>query len=140
MGIFKSRFFFSPRVPLPEKVVGGVIVLSLLFIAWAIIGRHHKRFLAGLRRLSAVSCGAFLVCALLATSKVLDGIGRRLDRHLHVRIGANAATHLEAVEEIMELGIPAILLLTFHAYFKTAGRQPDGVGCGVRQSLDSEQN
>ncbi len=117
MGIFKSRFFISNTVPLAEKIVGAMVLLLLLYVIFMIIHRHSKYFLSGLKNHSIISFGVFITGTLLVASKSLDGIGRKLEG-FGVKISNQTSMHATALEEILELGIPIILLLTFSAYFK----------------------
>lgn len=71
----------------------------------------------GLMSRSIISIGALIVFMLLVISKLLDGIGRKINR-VGLEIGEMASSHLSTVEEILELGIPIVLLITFSVYFK----------------------
>jgi len=116
-GILKTRFFLSDDVHFLEKIIGALVVFILIYIVLRILFHHLKTFYYGLMSRSIISIGALLVFMLLVISKLLDGIGRKLNR-VGVEIGEMASSHLSAVEEILELGIPIALLLTFSVYFK----------------------
>ncbi len=117
MGIFKSRFYISNTVPLVEKLVGAMVVLLFLYVIFMIIRRHLKYFLFCLKNHSIISFGVLIAGALLVVAHTLDGIGKKL-ADFGVKISNQTAIHAIALEEIVELGIPIILLLTFSAYFK----------------------
>ena len=117
MGLFKSKFFISNSVPLVEKTIGAIIILLLLYVVFSIIYRYSKEFWFGLKNHSIISFGALIVVTLLVVSKSLDGIDRKL-KGVGVEIGDRASMHASAVEEILELSIPIILLITLSAYFK----------------------
>lgn len=116
MGILKSKFYISNNVPLVEKIVGAMVILLLLYVVFSILYRHSKDFFYGLKKHSVISFGALIVAIFLVVSKSLDGAARKLSE-VGVDIGERASMHASAVEEILELGIPIVLLLTFSAYF-----------------------
>ena len=117
IGLLKIQFFISNRVPLVEKTIGAIFVLSLVYVVFSILYRYSRDFWVGLKNHSIVSLGALIVVIFLVVSKSLDGISRKLSE-FGIEIGDRASMHASAVEEILELGIPMILLLTLIAYFK----------------------
>ncbi len=117
MGIFKSRFYFTPTVPVMEKIVGGIVILLLFYAVFKIIKIHVKDFIVGLKSHSVVAASIFTVGALLVISKSLDGLARKL-LGLGIEISSYASAQASTLEEVLELGIPIILILTFNAYFK----------------------
>jgi len=117
IGLLKIQFFISNRVPLVEKTIGTIIVLSLVYVVFSVLYRYSKGFWFGLKNHSIVSIGALIVAIFLVVSKSLDGISRKLSE-FGIDIGDQASMHASAVEEILEFGIPIILILTFSAYLK----------------------
>lgn len=117
MSILKSAFFVSNEVPGIEKLVGAMVILLLLYTVVSIIYRHTNAFLSGLKNRSVISIGALIVLALLVICKSLDGLARRLGR-FGVELGNQTSMYATTVEEILELGIPIVIFLTFSAYFK----------------------
>lgn len=117
MSISKTRFFISSHVPLIEKFIGVIVFLFLLYIIFSILYFHLKDFYYGLKNRSTTAIGALIVIAFLVMSQVLDGIDRRLDE-FGVKLGERVSMHASAMEEILEMGIPIILILTFCAYFR----------------------
>ena len=94
-----------------------MVILLLLYIIFSIFKNHFKQFLTGLRNYSVISFGALISTALLVISKILDGLARKL-KPLGIELTNQLSIHLVALEEILELGIPLFLTLTFYAYFK----------------------
>jgi hypothetical protein len=74
------RFFLSNNVLFFEKFIGVLVVFLLIYIALIILFHHLKTFYYGLMSRSIISIGALLVFMLLVISKLLDGIGRKLNR------------------------------------------------------------
>ncbi len=117
MGILKTKFFVSNNVPLTEKIIGGVIVTFLLYIVIITLFRHSKDFFRGLREESVISFGALIVCIFIVLSKVFDGLDRKL-KGFGLDMSETFSMRATIIEEIVELGIPIIMMLTFSAYFK----------------------
>jgi hypothetical protein len=115
MGIFKIRFFTSPEVPHTEKVIGTLFILLLAFAAFALILRHGRAFLTGLRQRSVVAIGALLVLLLLVTSKGIDSLAGNL-RQIGISWSGPISMHAGALEEIVELGIPVVIFLALWAH------------------------
>ena len=116
-GMFKLRFFTSSTVPLLEKIIGVMIIVLLLYIIFIILHRHLKDFLINLRKREIISVGVFITCALLAVSQSFDGFDRKL-KGLGIEVSHQLSIHIQALEEIGELGIPIIILITVNAFFR----------------------
>jgi hypothetical protein len=117
MSIFKSKFFISKDVPLIEKAIGAMVILFLLYVSISILYRHSRDFFIGLKKRSVVSFGTLLTITLLVLSKSIDGLGRKL-QGFGFAVSGQMSMHAEALEEILEFGIPIVILLTLHAHFK----------------------
>ncbi|MCG8426195.1 MAG: hypothetical protein MI754_02415 [Chromatiales bacterium] len=117
MSILKSRFYLSSDVPVMEKVIGLLVILLLIYIVYSIIKNHFSRFIADLKKRSIVAIGAANAILFLVVSKVMDGLERKL-KPVGVELSDRLGEYVFALEEILELGIPYILMLTFYAYFK----------------------
>ncbi len=123
MGIFKTRFYISDSVLLVEKIVGVMVILLLLYFIFKMVHRHSREFLLGLKNYSVVSIGIFMAIVLIVVSKSLDGLCRKF-KEFDVEISKQINMHLTALEEILELGLPIILILTVIAYFNQKDVQP----------------
>lgn len=116
MGILKTRFFISNEVSVTEKLVGFLIVLLLLYAIIIIYKKHFRQFIEGLKNHSSIHIGVLIILFLLGISKTLDGISRKLGS-FGKEIGAHTYQHIEALEEVLELGIPMVLIIICHHYF-----------------------
>ncbi len=116
MGILKLKFYFSDKVPLNEKIVGLLVIALLAYVVISIIKNHLKDFLINLKQGSPVAIGALLIFLAAGISKSVDGIGRKLSS-LGINISENFSNIALVVEEILELGIPILLLATYYVYF-----------------------
>ncbi|WP_051222219.1 hypothetical protein [Neptunomonas japonica] len=123
MGILKSKFLFSSQVPMLEKAIGFFIILILLYTVYRILKTHLRSFLLNLKEFSTITIGTLFSIAFLVVSKSIDGLGRKL-KPFGIELSELQKTHIEALEEILELGIPIMLILTFAAYFKQQSTSP----------------
>lgn len=116
VGILKSKFFFSPEVSPLQKLAGAVVLLAL---AWAVIGilrRYSDAFIDGLRQRTPVAVASLLAMACLVVSKAVDGLGRKL-QPLGVELSTEDTTLAEVVEETLELGAAAYIMVALWAWF-----------------------
>ena len=72
-------------------------------------------FLQGLRKRAPVALGVALIFFLLAFSTSIDGLARKL-KPFGIETSAEVSRWAGSVEEVLELGIPIYMLLTFHAW------------------------
>ncbi|MFP4033385.1 MAG: hypothetical protein ACLFTV_17665 [Desulfococcaceae bacterium] len=116
MGIFKSRFYISPEVPVLEKTIGAAVLLLLIGAMACVVKRHFRSFTRGVRRLEPGPFSGLIAIALLVFAKTLDGLPRKLDG-----LGLDSPEALEQffwiVEEVLEMGIPIFMLLGILAEF-----------------------
>ena len=122
--IFKLRSYTGPTEPFAAKVLGAIFVFFLLYLLFKIIRVHAKDFLLDLRKGTTVSVGVFIAGCLIVVSKTLDGLARKLAGV--VEISKQTDIYASALEEVLELGIPIILLLTILAYFQRNKAGKDG--------------
>ena len=123
MGVFKSRFYISSDVPIAEKIIGLMVIALLLYIIISIVKNHSTNMLSKIKSSSSVHVGALSTFILLAVSKTLDGFARKMSS-FDVMISEQASMHISAMEEILELTIPVILIFTFYAYFFESRSNP----------------
>ena len=110
-GIFSSRLYFRPDVPLVEKLGAGVAVLGLAGLLFWAVRRAWPRLLADSGRVG-VSLGALVLVALLL--KQMDALPRQL-RRLGVPFDADTLALSKAIEELGEAFLPALLVLVLVA-------------------------
>jgi hypothetical protein len=115
MGIFKTRFYKSTSVPVDEKIIGLCVVGILLLVVWDVVRKYSKSWWAEKKHLDAVSLGVLLVGALLVLSKTADGFRRRL-REFGMSVSDGVSFNITRAEEILELGIPIVIIIAFFAY------------------------
>lgn len=116
MGIFKSKFYVSSNVPMTEKFIGLLVIMVLLYIILSIVKNHSKDFFNKIKQRSPVHLGALITFLTIVFAKSIDGIARKLG-YLNIFMDEQTAERFEAVEEVLELGIPLLILATLFIYF-----------------------
>ena len=118
MGIFKIKFYLSSSVPLSEKLMGLFVIAALLYIIFSIVKNHYKDFFLNIKKFSPVHIGSLVIFLLLLVSKTLDGLSRKLG-DLGFVMDEQLGIYFEAIEEILELGIPLLMISTLLIYFSS---------------------
>lgn len=116
MGIFKSKFYLSPQVPVVEKFFASMVLMLLLLIAYLIVKNHGKSFWQGIRERNFFALTLSLPILLLIVSKSIDGLARKLSG-LGIEVSHNIDRFASSVEEVFELGIPVMFLIAMVIYF-----------------------
>ena len=111
MGIFKSRYYLSGAVPLPEKLIVTAIVLTLLIGMFLYTRKHYAHFLAACkeRQTWALSIATAIFLAIL--TKSFDRLNEELSEFIFALSGISTEKLFKISEEVLELGIPILLLL-----------------------------
>lgn len=115
MGVLKKKFYLEQTVPFTEKIAGLIVIAVLLFFVFKIIRNHGREFWGKIKIVSEMA-GIKLLLFMLVFAKMLDGFGRKFfpentDFHQFV------IRTFTAAEELIELGIPMVMLVLFTAYF-----------------------
>lgn len=117
MGIFKSKFYISDSVPLTEKFFASLVLIFLFVVVYLLIKKHSKTYLAELKSGNMIAVSIFISIALVFISKSIDGLSRKLSG-LGIAISSQSDKFAASVEEVFELGIPVMFLITIVIYFK----------------------
>ncbi len=114
MGMFKSRFFVSPEVPVVEKFLVTLFIISLLTYGIIYLRGSLPRFKKDVSRARpyAVSIACAVGCILV--SKSLDGNSIIFKTLLPML--ENPATFARTVEECLELFIPILFIRALLLY------------------------
>jgi hypothetical protein len=130
MGIFKARFYTTASISPVEKLIGFSVIAYLIWIAVALFRYHRRDFILEFKDRSLLSFCILGAACLVAVSKTLDGLSRKL-KSIGVSLKDQDSMHFTALEEVMELGIPIALILSFHIYFQrkqAAALDPTPIG------------
>lgn len=121
IGVLKSKFYVSPLEPWHTKLIVIMLGLAVIMLIVMMVKNHLKALWESLRSGGALGSGVVLVLTMLVVSKSLDGLERKC-----IAIGLSVphllAKYSSVAEEIIELGIPVIMLLLFRHYFSQRGQ------------------
>ena len=115
IGIFRTKFFISPDVPMIEKAVGSVIVILLAIVIIKYCRQNYSLFFKSLRTGEAWAINTSLAIVFMGISKWLDSGPDALEWIISF-IHRDPEMVLWIVEEMMELAIPALILLAIFQY------------------------
>lgn len=118
MGILKSRFYISSDVPLLEKMIGLIVIALLLWAVINIVKNHLTSTLASLAILNERAVGVVMIFVLLVVSKSIDGLARKL-KPFGIETSQQVSFFASSVEEVMELGIPILMIAVFHSWLRS---------------------
>lgn len=116
VGVLKSKFFFTPLVPMHQKLVGAVVLAFALFVLYTIVRRDGLAFVRSLQARSVEAWGWAIAMGLIVVSKGLDGLDRKL-AGFGIQIDPLLDVHTGAAEEILELGIGLYIFLACRLFF-----------------------
>lgn len=113
VGVLKGSFLFSPLVPTHQKLAGGAILVLAIYVLYWIVRHHALPFVKSLLKGELAAIGWAIAIVLLVGSKAIDGLTRKA-----ADFGLTVSTEVEilawALEEVMELGIGAYILIAAH--------------------------
>ena len=118
MGILKIKFYLSSSVPLSEKMIGLFVITVLFYILFSIVKNYYKDFFLNIKNLSPVYMGSLLIFLVLLVAKTMDGLSRKL-ADLGFVMEEQLVSYFELIEEILELGIPLLIISTLLIYFSS---------------------
>ncbi|HNQ75673.1 MAG TPA: hypothetical protein PKM39_03455 [Pseudothauera hydrothermalis] len=120
VGVLKSKFLFSPLVPLHQKLIGGAVLALALYVLVTIVRRDGLSFVRALHARSVEAWGRAVAILLVLASKALDGVGRKL-ADMGIVLDPVIDLHAGALEEVLELGIGIFILLACRLKFRRTG-------------------
>ncbi len=118
MGILKSRFYLSSEVPALEKFIGLIVIVLLLWAVIKIVRNHLASTMANLVESNERAVGLVMIFVLLTFSKSIDGIARKL-KPFGIETSQQISFLSSSVEEVMELGVPILMIVVFHSWLRS---------------------
>lgn len=102
-----------------EKALGVGVVALLVAAVVALLRRWWRPFVRALRALRTWALAAAGAIVVLVVSKAMDGLGRKL-AGIGIRIAPEIDRKAGMLEEVLELGIPILLLVAVASWFRRA--------------------
>lgn len=115
-GILKIKFFTRPDVPLYEKAIGFMVIFSIVVLVAMMIKKHFWPLVTELKKRSAIGVGVIMTIFIIIASNTLDGLGRKT-KSMGLELHPLILKYSSVAEEIVELGIPILMILMFSYYF-----------------------
>jgi hypothetical protein len=122
--ITRSDYYLEGHVPLPERLLVGVIVIGFLVLTVRLVRAYWQPFVASLRERRPAAVSLAVGLALLPILKVIDALPRLLRDHLDYVVPPRLDLLLMSVEETMEMFLPLIFLaaaLSFYLTYQATG-------------------
>jgi len=124
--IYKVKFYLNQDISLLAKIIAFTVVAAIATLLVLMIARESRAFYAELKQHSYIGRGAFLIIVLIAVSKSIDGLGRKLAA-VGLAVSPTVLRNAPVAEEFLELGIPMIMFLLFWKYFQRSTSGTGGV-------------
>ena len=122
--VFKFNYYLQPSASPMEKLVAGAVVL---FCAYALIRymmTYVKTLILGLRSRFGYALTTAAVLLMLPVTKLMDATPGILRRIFAITLSYEAEMSLRLFEEMLELGIPLLILCACLQYWVfTRGQQ-----------------
>ncbi|MFP3867740.1 MAG: hypothetical protein ACLFUU_06225 [Desulfobacteraceae bacterium] len=116
MNMEKIQFYLSPEVPVAEKLIGVVIIVSLLGCLFYLAKRHALDYIKALKKMEEYALGVFFGILFLVFAKTLDGLQRNL-AFTDFTITREVIELTTVIEEVLELGAPVMFMIAIMAFF-----------------------
>ena len=120
-GILKIKFFTRSDIPLYEKAIGFIIILSVVMLVLMMIKNHFRPLLTELKKRSVIAIGVVMTIFIIIASNTLDGLGRKT-KSMGLELHPLILKYSSVAEEIVELGIPILMILMFSYYFSVKSK------------------
>ncbi|WP_119459578.1 hypothetical protein [Rhodospirillaceae bacterium SYSU D60014] len=106
----RTSYWIRSEAPLSEKLMAGAVALFVIYYVLRYLATHHRRLWQGLRegRCHAVSIVA--AAMLVPVSKILDSTSRVLRDKFSMPVPDDIGDVMGLFEEMLELGIPLVVL------------------------------
>lgn len=118
IGILKSKFLVSDQVPILQKVIGGLVLLILIYAVARTLYHHFMPLLKSVLKPEAYMVGIYLGIGCVVASKTLDGLERKL-HGVGFEISNWFTQHASHIEEVLEMFIAVFFFIAFKLYAQT---------------------
>lgn len=118
LGILKSKFLVSDQVPILQKLIGGLVLLVLIYAVARTLYHHFMPLLKSVFKPEAYMIGIYLGVGCIVVSKTLDGLERKL-KGFGFEVSNWFTQHASYFEEVMEMFIAIFFFIAFRFYSQT---------------------
>lgn len=115
VGILKSKFLISEQVPVLQKIIGGLVLLILIYAVARTLYHHAMPLLKSVLKPEAYIIGIYLGVGCIVVSKTLDGLERKL-KGFGFEISNWFTQHASHIEEVLEMFIAVFFFIAFKLY------------------------
>lgn len=115
VSITRTKFYFSPIIPVFTKILGGAVVLFMIMTIVIFIRQNAGDFLRALKRQER-SAHYVLLAIILFPIAVLTDASLRYLKHFKIATGETVRLLKTVSEELLELAIPLLLVLALLKY------------------------
>lgn len=126
IGLFNRKFYFSTQISNVEKLIGIIVIILVMWSIFLIVKNHLKGFMLSLKKPQPYIIYSLWAILLIIFSQILDGIDSKLTA-LGFFVSKALGFRLMALEEILELGIPMMMILAFYSYLSAGNNKQDKI-------------
>lgn len=114
---FKSRFFLNPENPLSEKIVAGLILLTLLIVIVYLAIKYSKHLVVSFFKLNPTTWSIATLCTVGIVGKFVDRFPSNYKKSTGVSLPEDIDVALEILEETSETFLPIIAAFILLQYW-----------------------
>ena len=123
--VLKFSYYLRPPAPILEKLVAASVVLACTYALVRYIP-YGKSLLSGLRARIGHAYATAAALVMLPITKSIDAAPRILRKDFGHNLSHDVAMSMRLFEEILELGIPLLMLWACYQYWVAATVSEDG--------------
>lgn len=121
--INNSSYYIEPTTPLVERIAVGAVLLICIYALIRYMMNYGRHLIFGLRSRCGYSLTIAAVLLVMLIAKLLDSAPRILRENFAIVLSSEVKTPMRVIEEVLELGIPLLILLACLQYWTfTRGR------------------
>ena len=119
MGVMKSEYYLSPKVPGTEKAIVSLLVCIILCIVVHLVWTRWHSFVTALKAGNVAAINLAMAIGFAIVSKIIDNNSTFIRRVIALFFTEPRYSLTRVVEETMELAIPLFILLAiYHSFWE----------------------
>ncbi|ANF82200.1 hypothetical protein A3K93_08320 [Acinetobacter sp. NCu2D-2] len=116
VSFIKTRFYTDPNIAISYKVVGGLILLVIAYLAIYLLVQYFKALRVHTKEVNSAFRYLNLAFVLLVLSKILDRASSQMIELFHYHLPMQTQLIIRALEESTEMLLPAIFIIALMMY------------------------